>query len=411
MSAHAKISASQFHRLLRCAGSLVLAADAPRTTSIYAAEGTAAHMVLQRALGAHWIAKFFVGEVLCVDGYDIAVTDEMAAHVQTVVDLAREVAGDDGVIMTEQRVCYAAFLGVPDEDAWGTADVIIARGDTLTVIDLKYGAGERVEVADNSQLMLYGLGALNEFDGIAGNFEHVELIIAQPRAGRVSRAVYPLDHLYAWAEDVAAPAVRVVLDAEAEYRAGDTDWEERFLIPGETQCRWCPAKGTCPALRAEVAAHVTVAAAGVDEFEQVTDPTTFREPDLARAMGAVNLIEDWCKAVRAEVERRLLAGTAVRGWKLVEGRQGARAWADAAAAEQALKGMRLKLDQMYDLKLISPTSAEKLLAKDSPRRWAKLQSLITRAPGKPSVAPASDARPAIELKPVADDFAAIEDLA
>jgi hypothetical protein len=412
VSAHAKISASQFHRIIPCAGSLALSAGAPRTTSVYAAEGTAGHEILHRSLVSMAPAARYVGEVMEVEGHYIVVTDEMAAHVQSVVDLALEIAGDDGVVMAEQRVCFARFLGVADDDAWGTADIIIARGASLTVIDFKYGAGERVDVSLNPQLMLYGLGAVNEFDGIAGDFRQVELIIAQPRAGGVSREAYAIDELIEWAEDIAAPAVADAIDAEDAYRKVSTPvWEEAYLVPGETQCRWCPAKGTCPALRAEVAAHVTVAAADVDEFQQVTDPKTFREPDLSRAMGAVGMIEDWCKAVRAEVERRLLAGTEVRGWKLVEGRQGARAWADAAAAEQALKGMRLKQDEMYDLKLISPTSAEKLLAKDSPRRWAKLQEFISRAPGKPSVAPASDARPSIETKPVADDFSAVEDLA
>jgi hypothetical protein len=66
--------------------------------------------------------------------------------------------------------------------------------------------------------------------------------------------------------------------------------------------------------------------------------------------------------------------------------------------------MRLKLDQMYKMSIISPTDAEKLLAKDSPRRWTTLQKLISRAEGKPSVAPVSDKRPAIVMRPASSDF-------
>ena len=44
-----------------------------------------------------------------------------------------------------------------------------------------------------------------------------------------------------------------------------------------------------------------------------------------------------------------------------------------------------------------------------PRQWPKLQALITRADGKPSVAPESDKRPAICVKPVADDFDVVEE--
>ena len=75
--------------------------------------------------------------------------------------------------------------------------------------------------------------------------------------------------------------------------------------------------------------------------------------------------------------------------------------------------MRLKIEEMYDFKVISPTTAEKLLAKDSPRRWTKLQPLIGQAEGKPTVAPEADPRPPLSVKPVADEFAdtaACEDL-
>jgi hypothetical protein len=125
-------------------------------------------------------------------------------------------------------------------------------------------------------------------------------------------------------------------------------------------------------------------------------------------MDAVDMIEGWCKGVRAEVERRLLAGTFSDGrYKLVEGRAGARAWADEAEAEKLLKSFRLKQDEMYDFTLISPTAAEKVLAATSPKRWAKAQALIRRSDGKPSVAPAADKRPALVRTPVADDFDAL----
>jgi hypothetical protein len=72
-------------------------------------------------------------------------------------------------------------------------------------------------------------------------------------------------------------------------------------------------------------------------------------------------------------------------------------------AEALLKSFRLRQDEMYELSLISPTTAEKVL-KDSPKRWAKAQEHITRSEGKPSVAPATDKRPALDVQTVADDF-------
>jgi len=125
---------------------------------------------------------------------------------------------------------------------------------------------------------------------------------------------------------------------------------------------------------------------------------------LSMAMAKVDLVEAWCKAVRGEVERRLLAGETVDGWKLVEGRKGNRAWADEAAAEEMFKrSFRLRDDEMYTKKLISPTAAEKLL-KDTPKRLKRAMDLMTRSEGKPSVAPAADRRPALAVSNLADEF-------
>ena len=128
-------------------------------------------------------------------------------------------------------------------------------------------------------------------------------------------------------------------------------------------------------------------------------------------MEKIGLVEMTASAIRAEVERRLVAGVEVPGFKLVEGKRGNRAWVNPDEAELQLKTMRLKVDEMYDLKLISPTTAEKLAkaGKLGPRQWAKLQDQIGQAQGKPSVAPESDKRPAISVAATADDFAVIED--
>lgn len=405
---HSLWSASGFEALMLCPGKRRMERGKPDNTNIYSAEGTAAHAVLKQVLDTGQPAADFVGTTIATHGiksrdFDIVVDADMADYVQQVADFARQLAGDDGVMLTEQRVNYAYALGVPAEDAWGTADIVILRGDRITVIDLKYGRGVEVLAERNPQLMLYGLGALGEHDGLVGEFREVELIIAQPRISREpKRWTVDVPDLLQWAQEEGHAAVVQVEAAETADRLP--------LVPGEKQCKFCKAKAECPALRSEVSEVVSASPATVDEFERVTDPTTFDELKLSRAMSAVGLIEDWCTGVRAEVERRLLAGAPVTGYKLVEGKLGNRSWTDPKEVESVLKGMRLKQDEMYDLKLISPTTAEKLLAKDSPRRWTKLQSLISRAPGKPSVAPITDKRPALEIKPVADDFAVVESI-
>lgn len=409
--AHSEWSASGFKRIMLCPGSKVLEKGAPDRSTIYAAEGTAAHELLEMVLTGHTPAAGFVGRIIKVEeedrSYEIEVDDDMARYVQQVVDFVLELKGADGVLMVEQQLCYADYLDVDRDAGWGTGDVVIAKGSRLIVLDLKYGKGVEVDVTENPQLMLYGLGALDKLNGIAGDFEEVELIIAQPRiTPEPSRWVTSVEKLETWGRSTARSHVNTAKNAEKMAGSGP-EWNDVYVRPGEEQCRFCKGKATCPKLRAEVALHVSSSPAASDEFEHISDPKTFSEPDLARAMRACDLIEDWVTAVRAEVERRLLGGTPVPGFKIVQGKQGNRAWTNKLEVEEVMKSMRLKQDEMYDMSIISPTTAEKLLAKDSPRRWTKLQQYITRSAGKPSVAPLSDKRPALEMKPVADEFAAI----
>jgi hypothetical protein len=161
--------------------------------------------------------------------------------------------------------------------------------------------------------------------------------------------------------------------------------------------RSASAMSTCPSMQRTV--QSTVARGLRGSRRDQPDGALPRDLPHRRAvtcMTAVPVIEDWCKAVRAEVERKLLAGENVPGFKLVLGKAGARAWKDPDTVEASLKAMRLKVEEMYDLKLISPTSAEKLAKAKvlGPRQWTKLQPLIGRSDPKPSVAPLSDKRDA-----------------
>lgn len=439
MSDHAKLSPSGAHRWMACPGSLALESGLPDTSSAFADEGTLAHALAGCCLEAEHDAALFVGGQFGYKDHGsekkVIIEKEMADFVQVYIDRIREYA-QGNELMVEQRLEFSCYVDVPDQ--FGTSDAVILAGDEIQVHDLKYGRGVKVDADNNEQLMLYALGALDTF-GPLGDFKRIRMVIHQPR----------LQHLSEWdcsVEDLLAFAERAKYAAQAAM-AGDGD-----LVPGESQCRFCKAKGTCPALRDQVLETVAgdfvdltkgeIAVSIVDaetllaqaygvapknvDFEQsgasarfvIKKPniapqlagaearvTSLDDLDLATCMDSVEMVESWCKGVRAEVERRLLAGTFSDGrYKLVEGRAGARAWADEAEAEKLLKSFRLKQDEMYDFTLISPTSAEKVLAAASPKRWAKAQALIRRSDGKPSVAHASDKRPQLVRKPVADEF-------
>lgn len=432
-AAHSYWSASKFESLMLCPGKIVLEDGAPDNTNAYAAEGTAAHQVLTWALQEERPAAAYIGRQIHLDSrgkpcepadavYTYAVDDDMVEHVQVCIDYVNDLRGDDGVVFADIRVNYSTYLDVAEDTAWGTADVIIARGAELIVVDFKYGRGVEVDAESNPQMSLYGLGALQAYQGLVADFERVRMTISQPRVKRApSEWDCSVEELETWGRSTARSAVNTCKNATVQ--PDHPDWGTVYLRPAEKACKFCKAKATCPALRDVVAGTVDTfgaTPATPDEFAEIETATAeaLKHADeawLSAALSKVDLIEDWCKAVRAETERRLLAGESVPGYKLVQGKKGNRAWSKPDDVEALLKAMRLKEAEMYDFKLISPTTAEKLHKAGTigPRQWPKVQALITQSEGKPHVAPESDSRPALVVTPVVDDFTDVtaEDLA
>ena len=239
------------------------------------------------------------------------------------------------------------------------------------------------------------------------------------------------------AEFAAFAKGRAALVEDATQTYGQADglpgwWETLYLNPNpnEDDCRFCRAMSTCPAWakKVEYTLGMTLQAAAdcFDAGEPLPVPKT--PAGLSVAMKAAGGLEDWAKAVRAEVERQLMAGDMVEDFGLELGKQGDRAWIDKAATEVMLrKVFRLKVEDMYDMKLKSPTSIEKMAPKVNkagrilppkpgqpapvlgPKQWAKLQPLIGRAPAKPSVKPMREIKtPWTPEAPSTDAFEASE---
>ena len=143
-----------------CPGKPVLETGKPNPGSKYSRSGTASHQLLEMCLDGCLPAAHFIGMEIMVDGEMFVVDAERSVYVQTAIDNIQRMAGPDALILAEQRVNYSTYLGVPEQEAWGTADAIVVAGDELQIHDYKDGSGVLVEAEHNAQMMLYALGAL-----------------------------------------------------------------------------------------------------------------------------------------------------------------------------------------------------------------------------------------------------------
>lgn len=403
MAGHSELSPSKADRWSRCPGSVALCRGLPDKSSTYADEGTAAHFLASECLDTHLDPLEYLGDFISIteDGnatwapfegerlrgqyeVDAGMVDNVGAY----VDRVRAVGGQ---LFVEHRASLSHVL--PDSEAAGTTDCAIYIGRELQVHDLKYGRGQPVYAYDaeeerpNPQLVLYALGVQNAFFSSPGAVRSVLLAIHQPRIGSYSEHRLTLDELIAEGERLARCAA-------------ETLRPNAPLVPGPKQCRWCAAKSNavCPAIAQEVLATVT--GATVDEFEDLTQadllpPDQLTDAQAAALLGKLDWIEDWSSAVRARAVRVLEEGRPLLGWKLVAGRKGNRKWAEGTEPQivDYLSGtVRLKQEDIFTRKLISPAAASKLVGKV---QYKRLEEFITQDAGSPAVVPASDPRPAI----------------
>lgn len=438
---HARFSPSKMERILSCPGSLALEETCPDRVSKYAAEGTAAHTLGQWALtDGKFYTRAYQGRIIEViekqgtpqeTRLEFEADEDMCEYVQMYVDdiqkriEAFELQGAKVTLLVEQRIDISRVLGVPGQ--FGTADCVLLvefnTGKTLlVVIDLKYGMGVEVVAEGNKQLKTYGAGTLDTYE-IVHDIDRVLLVINMPRLGYVSEWELSADELRAFGDELKQGATLALANIEIFKETRDA--RTLTLSPGEKQCRFCRAKGMCPQLATEALGRVVAPVATVDDFDDLTalggevkkcvaqstakiDEGVVTKEQLAEFMDAADMVEDWLKGVRARVEVELYeSGNApgiIPGWMLGEGRRGHRAWKSVVAVEDTMKSMRLKTEDMYTRKIISPAQAEKFF-KGNARRWNKLKEMIFQPEGNPSVVRDSDAkRKRLVVKPAVDSF-------
>jgi hypothetical protein len=404
-----------------CPGSIREEAKYPDERSSPAAiDGTHSHTLLEQCLKRVTEADFFVGKTLTDHDGEFIVDAERAARVQIALDYIDQRAAEyNGLceVISETHVDPAYLLG--RDDLSGTVDVQIIGGDTLELIDYKDGMGV-VEAEGNMQLEQYAYGVLAGYKlPINGNYpvKTIRMTIIQPKLAL--RGMSPITSHEVSVSDLLSNIGTIVVQAAA------TDKPDAPLVPGDSQCKFCRAKGSCAALASNVMKEVgimfqPVVSQTLDVAQQSADkdPSTMDDAQIRQILEAAPLMRQLLEGVEAEALRRLQAGQTIPGLKLVNGR-GSRTWAlpEEQMAEKLVK-MGIPKGAIYETKLVTPAKAEKLTWEK--RDGTKVQltdrqlktmetEYVVKMAGKLTVVPESDGRPAVVLN-AAPLFSAVETL-
>jgi hypothetical protein len=371
MGKHAILSASGAHRWLNCTPSARLEAEFADQSSEAAAEGTAAH-----ALAEHKLRKALkMRSRKPASKYD---SDEMGIHTDGYVEFVLEVIQQaklscaDPLVLVEQRLDFSSYV----PGGFGTGDCIVIADGTLHIIDLKYGQGVLVEAEGNPQMMLYALGALSEWAHLY-EIGEIAMTIYQPRRENVSTWVIPKGGLYLWAEEVLAPKAALAFKGEGEYS------------PGE-HCRFCRAAVRC---RARAEENLALA-----RFEFALPPV-LADDEIADILGKLDDITSWANDIKGYALTSALAGKEWPGYKLVEGRSNRR-YSNEDAVAEAARGAGYT--DIWRKSLITLTGMERLMGKT--KFSEVLGGLTCKPPGKPTLVPETDKRPAMKTNTAKDDF-------
>ena len=372
-TAHAKLSASGSSIWINCPGSIKAQENYTNTSSSASEEGTAAHELAELCLTHGADPSTFVG-TLSPSNFKILIDKEMAEHVQSYIDIINSVVGTK---FYEQRVDFSDYaLG-----GFGTADCIVINDDdrVLSIIDLKYGKGHRVEAYHNTQLQLYALGALADYGQIY-EFDTVNLIIAQPRLDNIGEWSTTPTELYKFGEFV---------KHQAELALSD----DAPRVPGESQCQWCRAKHKCPELY-QLTSDTLMSDFDNCDLKQVN---TLSDAQLKKALDNSKLITSWLDAIESYVRDKINNGDEFVGYKMVAGRS-SRSWSNEEDAVKVLSEAYSK-EELYEESFITVAKAEKLLGK---KNMGLLNDLVVKKDGKPTLVPNNDKR--ISIKISANDF-------
>lgn len=415
--AHAKLAPSAAHRWMSCPGSVKLSEGIPNTSSVFAAEGTAAHELCAHCLETGDNPETFLdmwvdihpapGGPRFVDLDEepsdemrfFRVDEEMVDGVSMYVDHVNSLIVDKetDLLSVEQRLDMTHLH--PQIFGTGDATVMQTEAQHLHVVDFKYGKGVAVDADDNPQLMLYAAGAAHRLHN--HKISRLTMHIVQPRASHKAGPIRSFDI-----------DLIDLFDFEAQITAGAeaTEQPDAQLQAGEW-CRFCPAQPICPERRQQAFRDAFADFGSIDELEEPTfmKPEDLSEEQLATVLRRADGLLQFVKAVQQYGHDQAMNGKMPKGHKLVAKRAN-RKWKDQDSALEYLTiDLGLSNEDIFaEPKMKSPAQLERWFpGKNKEQRSAAMADLVEKKSSGFNLVPTDDPRPPI-TRNAAEEFEALE---
>lgn len=373
----------------------------PVESKDYTNEGSVAHELVAMMLkdGGADIAK---AESKVGYALNASQRKEMLKHAQGYVDHIAKLRTPDADIYIEEPV--KRYYQDDQNDVF--IDCALVEPKRVFIIDLKYGQGVSVEAKGNKQLAIYARSFMDANAPVYGFTQDTLVVmqIYQPRmSGEQAVRLWTVSYgeLVDWCLDEIDAHVHDIAEGRVKFS------------PSEDACRFCQAKAVCPARLESINADMVIADLdmhdiNVEEEFPLSKPTELSIDVIAKVLTYRKAITKWFEEVEDYARDCMEQGVlTVPGFKLVESRTN-RKWVDEGEALEFLKRY-FKKDEYVVEKVVSPSQAEKLMSEKEFKRNADkirstFDSLITKPSGKPTLAPDSDKRPAIEPVIAANEF-------
>lgn len=378
MSEHALLSASGASRWINCPPSARLEEPLPESKSEYAEEGSLAHEICELKVLKYTTLmtnRTYNAKLKKLQGRELYQA-EMLGHTDEYLNYIKKVAlsfTSPPYIAVEKRLDYSKYV----PEGFGTGDCILIGGNTLYVIDYKYGKRVPVSAVDNAQLKLYALGAY-DWCSFLYKIDKVVLVVIQPRLDNISEFELTPEALLEWGESI-KPIAQTAYEGKGEFLSGD-------------HCKFCRAKALCRA-RSEFNTSLT-------EYNGMKPPL-ISNAEVGEILVKAQQLSAWVGALEEYALAELINGNDIPGWKAVEGRSN-RVINDIDGAFKVLQANGTEEAMLYERKPITLTAIEKMLGKKAFSEL--LTEFVSKPPGKPTLALENDKREALKRSSAQDDF-------